>query len=252
MALYTRPPISIDTIEVLDSRRVSEDLQTRLESRPPLKRLNQEALRLGYVPLVGPQFAVGYRNTVKSTSEIKAPRVIPGEPRAASEVQFEILGHSLGSPASRALGAIVSTTLTTGEAAITYDFLLDAKDGNFERATEWVVAPTAGLAADAQAIERPAGSYIDMPAGSMGMGEASIIQGDGIIEAESWWSGFVGCLRSRCASSCLSSLHSCSGYWAAYFWCLVAKCGGCVLKCAACSTCDCRWWCRWAVGCCDR
>jgi hypothetical protein len=74
-----------------------------------------------------------------------------------------------------------------------------------------------------------------------------------LVVANSWGSAWSGCLHSQCANTCLSSLTQCSfGSWAGYFWCVAARCGGCVLRCAACATCDCRWWCRWAVRCCDR
>jgi hypothetical protein len=252
MATFTRSPIAIDTVEVLDSRRVMEDFRSRLQSRAPLKRLNEEARRRGYELLDAPEQSVGYRAMVQSTRDIRTTLLVPGEPRVVREVQFEILGTSYARAASRDQGAVVSTTVTTGEGAVTYDFLLDAPDGNFEKAKEWVIEPTASVSAGMiQGAERPPGSPIDMPTGAMGIGGAIIAPGD-VIEAESWWSAFKACLHGRCGSTCLSALVSCSGTWAAYFWCLVAKCGGCVVKCAACSTCDCRWWCKWAVGCCDR
>jgi len=251
MATFTRSPIAIDSVEVLDSRRVLEDFRGRLQTRAPLKRLNEEARRRGYELINAPEQAVGYRQIVQGTKEIRATQLIAGEPRVVSKVQFEIIGHSYARVASQDQGAVVSTTITTGEGAVTYDFLLDAPGGNFDKASEWVIAPTASLGAEAPAAERPAGAYIDMPSGAMEMGGAAIVSGD-VIEAESWWSAFRTCLTHRCGSACLSALVTCSGTWAAYFWCLVAKCGGCVVKCAGCSTCDCRWWCKWAVGCCDR
>jgi len=170
MATFTRSPIAIDSVEVLDSRRVLEDFRGRLQTRAPLKRLNEEARRRGYELINAPEQAVGYRQIVQGTKEIRATQLIAGEPRVVSKVQFEIIGHSYARVASQDQGAVVSTTITTGEGAVTYDFLLDAPGGNFDKASEWVIAPTASLGAEAPAAERPAGAYIDMPSGAMEMG----------------------------------------------------------------------------------
>lgn len=69
--------------------------------------------------------------------------------------------------------------------------------------------------------------------------------------AHSKWTRFKACVKkSSCGSVCVAALTTCSGSWAAYLGCVAIACGGCMGKCAACALCNCRWWCKWAVGCC--
>jgi len=63
-------------------------------------------------------------------------------------------------------------------------------------------------------------------------------------------SRFIGCVRNKCASSCLSSLTTCLGAFPVYLKCVIVKCGGCAVKCGACAACNCGFWCKWATGCC--
>lgn len=129
---------------------------------------------------------------------------------------FEMAVQSYAKAGSKDAAGLATVTLTSGENSATYHFTLLAPNGDFQKPLEHFT--------------------------------------DGrnrVLRAKSWWTRWTRCLRSRCAATCLSALVTCSGTWAAYFWCVVAKCGGCVLRCAGCATCDCRWWCRWAVGCCE-
>jgi len=77
-----------------------------------------------------------------------------------------------------------------------------------------------------------------------------------VLRANSFWSCFVGRVRSKCATTCITALGTClttaGGTWVAYLGCLAASCGVCAAKAFGCCGCDCSWWCRWAVGCCDR
>lgn len=68
--------------------------------------------------------------------------------------------------------------------------------------------------------------------------------------AKSKWTRFRNCVKSRCVGPCLGSLVTCSGTWAAYLLCVAIACGGCMAVCGACALCNCKWWCKWAVGCC--
>lgn len=118
---------------------------------------------------------------------------------------------------SKDKGAVGTVTVKSGVNTEVYQFALVAPKGNFAKAEEHTVDPN-----------------------------------NNVKKANSWWSCWVACLRRRCITTCLTSLVTCGGTWAAYFWCVVAKCGGCVLGCSGCCGCDCSWWCRWAAGCCDR
>ncbi|WP_331739205.1 hypothetical protein OG440_40670 (plasmid) [Streptomyces sp. NBC_00637] len=72
-------------------------------------------------------------------------------------------------------------------------------------------------------------------------------------ERDGWWDALTGCLGRDCGGVCLSAALSCPKVnWAAFLLCLAGRCGVCVVKCAACATCDCTWWCKWAAGCCDQ
>jgi hypothetical protein len=201
-----------ETTEVVDHPTAQKKFKEHLASRPDLKRLQDEAKKRGYQAKDTAEETFAFRATTKASGQVKAPIRIGGA--AVQDVEVELVGQSVTK--GRNQGAIVACTVRAGRNEETYDFYLEAPGGQFERATEWTV------------------------------------EAGKVVQANSWWSAWVGCLRSRCASTCLSALWQCSGTWTAYFWCVVAKCGGCVLKCAACSTCDCSWWCRWAVGCCDR
>ncbi|MGW1053141.1 hypothetical protein ACWDBD_02725 [Streptomyces sp. NPDC001118] len=71
-------------------------------------------------------------------------------------------------------------------------------------------------------------------------------------ERDGWWDALTGCLGRDCGGVCLSAALSCPKVdWASFLICLAGRCGVCVVKCAACATCNCTWWCKWAAGCCD-
>jgi hypothetical protein len=113
--------------------------------------------------------------------------------------------------------AVGQVTVTAGERTEAYSFFLEAPGGKLEEAVEHRVDKRLN-----------------------------------VTKVNSWW----GCMRGKlggCGSTCQSALSSCwGGSWTGYLGCLAVKCGGCYVKAAACCGCDCAWWCRWAVGCCDR
>lgn len=79
-------------------------------------------------------------------------------------------------------------------------------------------------------------------------------QGDGrVMPRDGWWNRLTGCLsRESCGSTCLNAAITCPKVtWPAFLICLAGRCGGCIVKCAACATCDCGFWCKWATGCCN-
>jgi len=79
------------------------------------------------------------------------------------------------------------------------------------------------------------------------MDDAKVAEG---IQPLGILSRFIGCVRNKCASSCLGSLTTCVGVFPVYVKCVVVKCGGCAVKCGACAACNCGFWCKWATGCC--
>lgn len=128
---------------------------------------------------------------------------------------FDIKLQSYNKAGSKDKGAVGIVTAKSGRNSETYEFSLLAPSGDFEKAVEFTVD-----------------------------------RNKKVQKAKSWYTRWRRCLRDRCATVCLGSLVTCSGTWAAYFWCVVAACGGCVLRCSGCASCNCSFWCRWAVGCC--
>jgi len=73
-----------------------------------------------------------------------------------------------------------------------------------------------------------------------------------MVETDSWGTCMQRELK-KCASPCVNALVTCpKSSWTAYLGCLAVRCGGCFVAKAACCTCNCKWWCKWAVGCCRR
>ena len=204
--------ITSEAVEILDDKAAHDRFKRHLSSRPNLKKLQEEAQRRGFQPLDTAEESFAIRVTAKASGQVRPKPGARG--KGVQAVEFELVGQSFSNGNDQA--AVLTTTIKAGDQEETYEAFLEAPGGDFRRAREYTM------------------------------------EGAKVVETQSWWTAWVGCLRGRCASTCLSALVRCSGTWTAYFWCVVARCGGCVLRCAACATCDCSWWCRWAAGCCDR
>lgn len=204
--------ITSETVEILDDKSAHDKFKKNAQARPNVKKLQDEAKKRGYQLLDQADETFAIRVTAKASGQVRPRPGVRG--KAVQAVEFELVGQSISKGSDQ--GAVVTATVKAGDQEETHEILLEAPGGNFRQTREYT------------------------------------IEGAKVVETNSWWSAWVGCLNRSCASTCLNALWSCSGTWTAYFWCVAARCGGCVLKCAACSTCDCSWWCRWAVGCCDR
>ena len=207
-----------ESMEILDHPMAQEQFAEQLQRLPNLGALHDEAKNRGFADVSTPEESFAIRLTSRASAGGILPP--PGLGIMAAPVQsvdFSLVGRSLtrGNDQGAVATMSVSASGPHGGEQVSYSMLLEAPSGHFDRAKEWT------------------------------------IDNGRVVEAHSWWSAWNGCLHSKCASTCLSSLWQCTGTWSAYFWCVAAKCGGCVVKCAACATCDCRWWCRWAAGCCD-
>jgi hypothetical protein len=128
---------------------------------------------------------------------------------------FEMQLQSYSKAGSKDTAAVAMVTIRSGNNSDTYRFSLIAPNGDFEKQVE--------AFADAN---------------------------NKVKTAKSWYTRWRDCVKRRCAAVCLGSLTTCSGTWAAYLACVAAACGGCALTCTGCATCRCRFWCKWAVGCC--
>jgi hypothetical protein len=204
----------LEQTELLDDQAVAASLG-RLMADPrgkDLQRLDGEARRRGYRKATGPQAQIGLRQRFKADKPVRPPKGVQAQP--VQEVEFEISLSALDKSDSEDQAAIVTVRVNAGQNTEQYDMLLEANDGDFEDVREFKV------------------------------------ENDQIVPAKSWWTATRNCITSRCGAICIGALVTCSGTWVAYLGCVAAACGGCWATCAACATCNCRWWCKWAAKCC--
>ncbi len=205
--------IVFEQLEILDATTATQGLQQQLApSNSKLKRLDDEAVRLGFKPRKGPGSELGLRQTYRAANPVKPGKGEQGQP--VQQLEYTLFLRELEKPNSRDQAAILTVAVTAGKNTDQYEMLLIADEGKFNDAREYMV------------------------------------ENDKVALAESWWSAVRDCILSRCGTVCVNSLITCSGTWTAYLLCVAARCGGCWLSCAACATCNCRWWCRWAARCC--
>lgn len=205
--------ITLERIEILDDQAVSQGLQKQMAApKGKLKKLDDEAKKRGYKKATGPRAEFGLRHTFKAGKPVPPPAGTPGQP--VQEVEVEISLSTLEKPNSEDQAAIGTVRVTAGKNTEEYDMLLEALDGDFEDVRE------------------------------------SKVENDKVVPANSWWTAARSCVIGKCGSVCIGALTVCRGTWAAYLLCVAAACGGCWVRCSACATCNCRWWCKWAAGCC--
>lgn len=208
--------ITLEQIEIFDAPAAAQALQARAgEARGKLKKLEDEAQKRGYRRAAGQRPEIAMRQKFRSAQPVRPPA---GEQGAAvQDLQIDISLRALEKPNSQDQAAIATVTATAGSHTEVYDMLLEAPNGDFAKAREFEVN------------ER-----------------------DQLVAANSWWTAARSCAIGKCGSVCIGALVACSGTWAAYLLCVAAACGGCWVRCAACATCNCRWWCKWATGCCHQ
>lgn len=134
-------------------------------------------------------------------------------------VTYSVYIQDYTKPNSKDTAAIGQVRVIAGDRSEMYSFSLEAPDGDFDKAIEYRIDKKLGIS-----------------------------------KANSWWS----CVKRRLLGStatCAGSLLTCApaaATWAGYLACVAASCGFAYAKVTACCSCDCSWWCRGAVGCCDR
>lgn len=209
--------IVLEQTEVLDTTTAAPRLLYRMEeSTSKLNKLVAEAYKSGYRPSQGPQAEMGLRQKLRASNLVQPDLLSDEEGQPVQELEFELLFREFEKPDSQDSAAVVTVTLTAGQSTEEYNMLLVASAGNFAQAREFTM------------------------------------ENDQLVRANSWWTAVRDCLINKCGASCVGSLVTCSGTWSAYLLCLAARCGGCWIKCTACATCNCKWWCKWGVGCCRR
>lgn len=213
--------IEYELTEILDESNFGETLGNMM-AKGPLQMLYDEATRRGY-RYESAQAEQGGQRTptqlgLRQVSRAREQVQPDSDDRGSSvqETRFELYIRALEKPDSRDQAALINVSIQAGENTEEYNLLLEAPGGYFLDTREFMV------------------------------------ENDRVVPAFSWWSAFKNCLTSRCGTSCLGALVACSGTTAGYVACVIAACAGCGVKCAACATCNCKWWCRWAPGCCRR
>ncbi|MGW3668105.1 hypothetical protein [Streptomyces sp. NPDC005141] len=161
--------------------------------------------------------AVGFTSTTTLDSPLPMPEGITTREQVTS-VKSSFFTRTFTGTGGEQLAACATVLEAPGTTFKTVDaFVLEARNGDLLDAVELV--PTS----------------------------ANVLE-----ERDGWWDALTGCLGRDCGGVCLSAALSCPKVnWAAFLICLAGRCGVCVVKCAACATCDCSWWCKWAAGCCD-
>jgi hypothetical protein len=207
----TGPLIASEKIELLDHAKVTQSLQTRV-TRGTLAILHNEMGKRGFAATTGPKNVYGYRHTFTATTDIKPPKGETGAP--VKEASVEINVQSYAKKGNKDQLAIMTVTYQAGTNTETREMLLEAPGGNFNAAKEYIVT------------------------------------NNKVVAAHSWWTAFRNCLTGKCVAVCLSALVKCAGTWSAYLGCVLIACAGCGAYCAACASCNCKWWCKWATGCC--
>jgi hypothetical protein len=205
------PLIVSEKIELIDSANVAPQLERLSRMRTGLGQVLRGAEESGFRAVDGSNF--GYRLTVEAAHDIMPPSGVIAGPGVRS-LTHEILlqGYARGDDQA----AAGTATVTAGTYTSDYNLILEAPGGDANRM-----------------IERT-------------------VQGNELVLVDGWWDRFRGCLGG-CGGACLAALGGCigSGALPAILACLAIRCGGCAVKCAACATCDCSWWCKWAAGCCE-
>ena len=205
--------LRLEQTEYFDAQGAVALFQRRLaDGASNLKLLADEAQRRGFKKVTGPAGDFGFRQKFRAATPIRPPKGQKAEP--VQEIEFELVLSAYEDPDSPTQAAVANVRIVAGSNTETYDMLLESEVDDFEDVREYKV------------------------------------EGGKVVRAHSWWTAARDCVLRTCIGPCIGALFTCAGTWAAYLGCVAIKCGGCWVKCAACATCDCRWWCKWAIGCC--
>lgn len=202
------------TVEIFDNQSVIKQLSV-LTKKPGIKLVYAHAMQLGFTPLEGAKNLQGFKRTY-----IAREPVVSGNQKVQKlEISYQV--QELQQRGSKDKAAIIITSL------------------------KGVGIPD-GVENDARLLVAPGGDITKVDEFKVDPKTKKVVL------THSWWTRFKACITGKCTSACLQALVSCPpSSWAAYLGCLAIKCGGCSAKCVGCATCRCRWWCKWAVSCCN-
>lgn len=176
------------------------------------KTIFDHAAKLGFKPKTGDRDVHQIKRTFRASRPVKDP----GGSSTVQTVSFDLVIQNFGKAGSKDEVAVAMLNITAPGQTINDARLLTSVGGDRNNYKEEMV--------DAQGK---------------------------VVETQSWWTCTRDGVLRDCGGPCLAAIIGCSGTWVAYLFCLAIRCGGCAAGKAVCCACDCRWWCRWATGCCD-
>ncbi len=201
--------------EVLEPVDLAQNFRTLLKEDEEVKAIDSHLKKMNFVAQVEPERKVAV--TKKKETNFWGYRQTY-QSKTGEKGTFTVQLHSYlkrGSKDSAALGRVV---VIVGERSDVYSFYLFAPGGNF-RAME----------------------------------EYRIDNNLKIVKANSWWSCVQSYIRRKCPSICTQALITClptAPTVVGYIGCVVSTCASdCAFGSLTSCACDCRWWCKRAVGC---
>ncbi|MFE7543129.1 hypothetical protein [Streptomyces platensis] len=218
--MTSTPAVKESTFEVHNSQSAAQEWHRLAGYESRLNQLINDLpsrLRLPKGAALSEGETVGLTATTTLTAPLRPPEgVTASEP--VEKVNHTLAARTFSGPNGEQVAACAAIIEGVDTSYKTVDvFLLEAIDGDLLHANELVVTSTGSLE-----------------------------------ERDGWWDRVIRCLGRDCGGVCLSAAVSCPKVnWAAFLICLAGRCGVCVIKCGACATCDCSWWCKWAAGCCE-
>lgn len=217
--MTSTPSVKESTFAIHDEQSAAQEWRRLSESEASMDQLISalpSRLRLPGAARLNEGQTVGFTSTDTLTGPLDPPEEVTARERV-EKLNHSLFARTFSGPNGEQVAACAAVIEVPGTNYKKVDlFVLEAADGDLLHATELV----------------PAGSTLR--------------------ERDGWWDRVVRCLGRDCGGVCLGAAVSCPKVnWAAFLICLAGRCGVCVIKCGACATCDCTWWCKWAAGCCE-
>jgi len=211
------PKISKETMEYLDPSEVSRGLERRAATERPLGLLVAEARRRGYAPGTKVEHFIGFRRAFRAAEDIQPPKGSTEAPIRELSIELSAQSFISTKKGSRDHAGIVVVTLQAGSNSKRDEMFIEVPGGNFAQAREFVV------------------------------------RNDAVVRARSWTTRYVKCMYDV---GCYTAVKECMeefGLSAKFVQCILEYMYACYIMdpiCKLCASCNCAWWCRWAVGCC--
>jgi len=205
------------SIETLQQSTLASEFASRRTSDSEIAAANSFMANMGFEPQTGQNNYWGQKATYASP-QATGRTASPTQPMMDT---YEIQVQDYAKRGSGDQGAIARISVSGGGTSEVYTFALIAKNGDFDRAEEYMVVNNAGS-----------------------------LQ---VVMANSWWSCTQEQLKQKCLCPCALAIFTCpTSTWSAYLGCLANRCGVCFVKASACCACNCKWWCQRFAGCCHQ